>query len=98
MCARGITQSCTGRLVRYYFVRTLMITHMKVNAPCVRFAPLMFNPTSTVYCERQKYGINSLKIKQYFFSKKSLNRSILVYEEILPVLVLSSFIPAPNQN
>jgi hypothetical protein len=58
---------------------------MKVNAPCVRFA-------------RQKYGINSLKIKQYFFSKKSLNRSILVYEEILPVLVLSSFIPASNQN
>jgi hypothetical protein len=26
MCERGITQSCTGRLVRYYFVRTLVIT------------------------------------------------------------------------
>jgi hypothetical protein len=24
----------------------------------------------SVYCERQKYGINSLKIKQYFFFKK----------------------------
>jgi hypothetical protein len=25
MCERGITQSCTGRLVRYYFVRTLAL-------------------------------------------------------------------------
>jgi hypothetical protein len=25
MCERGITQSCTGRLVRYYFVRTLIM-------------------------------------------------------------------------
>jgi retron-type reverse transcriptase len=36
-----------------------------------------------IYSERQKYGINSLKIKQFFFSKKSLNRSILVYRNIL---------------
>jgi hypothetical protein len=27
MCERGITQSCTGRLVRYYFVRTLVINN-----------------------------------------------------------------------
>jgi hypothetical protein len=33
-----------------------------------------------LYSERQKYGINSLKIKQFFFSKKSLDRSILVYK------------------
>jgi hypothetical protein len=25
MCERGITQSCTGRLIRYYFVRTLVM-------------------------------------------------------------------------
>jgi hypothetical protein len=33
-----------------------------------------------LYSERQKYGINSLKMKQIFFSKKSLDRSILVYK------------------
>jgi hypothetical protein len=33
-----------------------------------------------IYSERQKYGINSLKIKQNFFHKKSLDRSILVYK------------------
>jgi hypothetical protein len=27
MCERGITQSCTGRLVWYYFVRTLIISN-----------------------------------------------------------------------
>jgi hypothetical protein len=36
-----------------------------------------------IYSERQKYGINSLKIKQIFFSKKSLDKSILVYNSIL---------------
>jgi hypothetical protein len=39
MCERGITQSCTGRLVRYYFVRTLIMNHRTSNianfpAPC----------------------------------------------------------------
>jgi hypothetical protein len=29
MCERGITQSCTGRLVRYYFVRTLVMNDDK---------------------------------------------------------------------
>jgi hypothetical protein len=33
-----------------------------------------------LYSERQKYEINSLKIKQNFFSKKSLDWSILVYK------------------
>jgi hypothetical protein len=32
------------------------------------------------YSERQKYGINSLKIKHIFFLKKYLDRSILVYK------------------
>jgi hypothetical protein len=35
-----------------------------------------------LYSQRQKYGINSLKIKQNFFQKKSLDRSILVYKNI----------------
>jgi hypothetical protein len=35
------------------------------------------------YSERQKYGINSLKIKQIFFSKKSLDRSMFIKIHVL---------------
>jgi hypothetical protein len=35
---------------------------------------------SLIYSEWQKHGINSLKIKQNFFQKKSLGGSILVYK------------------
>jgi hypothetical protein len=39
----------------------------------------LFIQNLLIYSERQKYGINSLKIK-HFISKKSLDGSILVYK------------------
>jgi hypothetical protein len=40
----------------------------------------LFSIIIKIIIQQQNYGINSLKIKQNFFSKKSLDGSILVYK------------------
>jgi hypothetical protein len=47
---------------------------------CSKKFPAIYLSLGILYSERQKYGINSLKIKQNFFQKNLWYRSILVYK------------------
>jgi hypothetical protein len=62
-----MTQFITSNLEKHNLIqqRALLPTYMHF----FHSLPLCQNIVNGIYSERQKYGINSLKIKQQFFQK-----------------------------
>jgi hypothetical protein len=59
----------TGTLSSYSYIFNTSIFKLNSQFDHYEMNPLSNFSTSFLYSERQKYGINSLKIKQNFFQK-----------------------------